>query len=78
MLGVVRTSCRKLTPSPATERGFLRSEATMLAILFFVVIFLLLGVYIWRDHHKAQAARDMAKLDAAVKAQAEQLAKKIP
>lgn len=50
----------------------------MLAILFFVVIFCVLGFYVWRDHHKAQAARDMAKLDAAVKAQAEHLAKKIP
>jgi Flp pilus assembly protein TadB len=50
----------------------------MLGILFFVVILAALGFYIWRDHNKAKAAREMAKLDAAVKAQAENLAKKIP
>lgn len=50
----------------------------MLAILFFVVIFALLGVYIWRDHNKGNAAREMAKLDAAVKAEAERLRKMIP
>jgi hypothetical protein len=50
----------------------------MLAILFFVVIFAALGIWIWRDHNKAKAARDLAKVDAAVKAEADRLAKKIP
>ena len=50
----------------------------MLGILFFVVIFGLLGYYLWREHKSGKAAAELSKLDAAVKAEAERLKKLIP
>ena len=50
----------------------------MLAILFFIAIFAALGWYVWRDRKSGKVAADLAKIDAAAKAEAERLKKLLP
>ena len=72
------TAHQKNISGPATCGAFSFQEGAMLGILFFVAIFSVLGVYLWREHKAGKATAEMSKLDAAVKAEAERLKKLIP